>query len=131
MRGATLIEMVAAMALAGLAASLIAAGLGQLTQAAALEAGRLTLVDALTEARLLSYEREAPAAVETAIGGMELRIRPDRKRRELPPGVSIADAPADQSIEFRASGLADNATIALRAGSSTAAVVVNQRGVIR
>ena len=39
--------------------------------------------------------------------------------------------PADGDVQFRGTGLADNATLSIACGTATASVVVNQRGVIR
>ena len=131
MRGASLIEMAMATALAGLLATAGVAALRPLSSAASLEAARLTLIDALIEARRRAYETEAAASVFVSVGSGSLRVEPDGGSRSLGAGVSITSAPADSSIQFRASGLADNATVRLAAGGAAAVVVVNQRGMIR
>lgn len=49
----------------------------------------------------------------------------------LGDGVTLTKAPSDGDVAFHATGLADNATVEIGCDASTAAVVVNQRGVIR
>lgn len=129
--GATLLELAAAMSLGGLAAVAVLAGLRPLTDAARANAARAVLVEAMIEARRLAYRSEEPAAVSVPIGAVAVRILPSGRRFELGRGVTVVAAPSDEAVEFRASGLADNATVTVAAGRSTASVVVNQRGIVR
>ncbi|HYB98574.1 MAG TPA: hypothetical protein VEC57_05505 [Candidatus Limnocylindrales bacterium] len=130
-RGATMLELTMAMAVAGLLAALTAAGVRPLAASVAVEASRMAVLDALTEARRRAYERESNVQVELAAGSGSVVLQPGARKRRLADGVAITAAPADGTIEFRASGLADNATVTLAAGAATATVVVNQRGVVR
>jgi hypothetical protein len=89
------------------------------------------LSGALLEARQDAYASERNVTVEARAGGGAVTLQPGDRVRPLGEGVRIASAPADGNVQFRATGLADNATIAIACDDSTASVVVNQRGVIR
>ena len=130
-RGVTLLETCAALALSSVAAIGILAGLKPLSCALRVEAGRTSLVSALLEARRAAYAHEASIVVETAAGRGDVVIRPPGSVRGLGDGVTISSAPSDGNVQFHASGLADNATLAIACSNSVARVVVNQRGVIR
>lgn len=130
-RGATLLETCAALALAASAIATVLAGLGPLSCAVKTEAARTVLRSTLLDARRAAYQGEANVVVDTPIGGSDITIRPPGSVRSLGQGVRVASGPADGSIQFRGSGLADNATVAVACGASTASVVVNQRGVVR
>lgn len=129
--GMTLLESCAALALSSLAALALLGGLRPLSCAFRVEAARATLVDALLEARRSAYEGEVGAAVGVQRGDSGVTLLPAGARRSLPDGVALSSVPADEDVQFRATGLAENATVAVACGASEASVVVNQRGVIR
>ena len=89
----------------------------------------------MLEARRLAYRSDTDAAV-ALVDAHTLELRsPDRDATSirLPRGVSVVGAPSDGDVRFRASGLADNATLVLRSHRSVqeARIVVNQRGMVR
>lgn len=109
----------------------VLAGLRPLSCAFRVEAARSTLIDAMLEARRYAYEAETNVSVETRAGGTAVVVRPPGTERRLGDGVTLSSVPADGDVQFRATGLADNATISITCSDSTASVIVNQRGVIR
>ncbi len=129
--GATLLETCAALALVAAAATSVLGGLRPLACAFEVEAARSMLIDAMLEARRLAYESESNVAVATVVGASSVRVQPSGKQRSLGERVRISAAPSDGDVAFRGTGLADNATVSIACGSSTASVIVNQRGVIR
>jgi len=130
-RGATLLETCVALALSSLAALAVLGGLRPLSCALRVEAARTTLIDALLEARRAAYEGEDTVAVAARAGDRSVVVVPPGSRRPLGDDVTLTTGPADGDIQFRSTGLADNATLAIACGAATASVVVNQRGVIR
>jgi hypothetical protein len=129
--GATLLETCAALALTSVAALSALSGARPLACAVRVGAARTVLSGALLEARQDAYASERNVTVEARAGGGAVTLQPGDRVRPLGEGVRIASAPADGNVQFRATGLADNATIAIACDDSTASVVVNQRGVIR
>ena len=67
--------------------------------------------------------------------GRALSIRTDdgtiRRDEPLPDTVRFTSLPARALVRFTATGAADNATVVLGAGASSARIVVNQRGRVR
>ena len=129
--GAALFDLCAGLALSAAATATVLSGVGPLTCAVRVEAARTTVVDTLLEARRRAYESETSVSVDAHRGGEAVFIKPSGAKRSLGTGVLLMAAPSDGTVQFRASGLADNATLTLGCGSSSASVVVNQRGVIR
>lgn len=129
--GATLLESCAALALASALSGALLAGLRPLACAVRVQAARSTLMGTLLEARREAYTREGNVAVHAAAGDPALLLSWNSASRALGDGVTVTSGPADGSVQFRASGLADNATVTIGCSASTASVVVNQRGVIR
>lgn len=119
------------LALAAIAASTLLASLAPLGCALRVDAARSALVAALVEARRLAYALETDVDVEVAAGDADVVVRPPGTKRSLGERVRVVAAPADGAVGFRATGLADNATVRVACGASSASVVVNQRGVIR
>lgn len=130
-RGSTLLETCAALALAATAAVAMLSGTRPLACALRVGAARTALVDALLEARREAYLRETTTSLAVTIGSGSVTLQPSGSIRDLGDGVSIRSGPSDGEVQFRATGLADNATLEIACGDSTASVVVNQRGVIR
>lgn len=129
--GFSLLESIVALALAGLTGAAAVAGAAALADSLRVETARRLVIDALLEGRRLAYLGETPVTVRVAVAASFVEIVPARRRVELPGGVVILDAPADAGIDFRASGLADNATVVLANQRDRATIVVNQRGMVR
>jgi len=130
-RGATLLETCVALALSSLAALAVLGGLRPLSCALRVEAARTTLIDALLEARRAAYEGETTALIAARAGDRSVVVDPPGSQRSLGDDVTLTTGPADGDVQFRGTGLADNATLSIACGAATASVVVNQRGVIR
>jgi len=130
-RGATLLETCAVLAVSGTLSAAFLGGLKPLACAVRVQAARETLVDALLEARRRAYAQEATVSVRARAGDTFVTLGWNHGERTLGDGVALASAPSDGDVQFRASGLADNATLSLACSASTASVIVNQRGVIR
>jgi general secretion pathway protein H len=133
--GFTLLELVTAMALAG-----VLAATGLIRLPALVEGARLAGA-ARTVATSLRLARGRALAVGAAV-----EVRFDALRRgcetrdqsgavvawhPLPAGVGLAALPARGRVLFGGLGTAENATVTLAAGSRTRSVIVNQRGRVR
>lgn len=127
----TLLETCAVLALASIGAVGALAGAKPLACALRVSAARNVLISALFEARRQAYATETSVAVETSAGDGFVTLAPPGVQRALGAGVVLTAVPADGDVLFRASGLADNATLTLACDESRASVVVNQRGVVR
>jgi len=130
-QGATLLDTCAALALASAAALAVISGARPLSCAIRVGAARTALVGALLEARRAAYASETSVIVETRAGSDEVVVNPPGSARRLGDGVLLTSVPSDGNVQFRATGLADNATVSIACDGSEASVVVNQRGVIR
>jgi prepilin-type N-terminal cleavage/methylation domain-containing protein len=135
-RGFTLLELCAVMALAALTAGLAVAGVTALERAGRLEGARLLVGLALTGAERAAYASGETVEAVVAEGADEVVVRgpgTEVDRVALPAGVVVTAAPARSRIRFRASGLADNATVKLAEPGypGEATIVVNQRGLLR
>lgn len=129
--GGTLLDACAALALSSLAAVSAVSGVRPLACAVKVGAARTALAGALLEARQEAYAREQNVLVEAHAGDSAVTIQPGARLRPLGDGVVLRSVPSDGNVQFRATGLADNGTIAIACGDSSASVVVNQRGVVR
>lgn len=129
--GSTLLDACAALALSSLAAFAVVSGMRPLSCAVRVAAARTVLTGALIEARREAYATETTVSVQARSGEAEVIVTPPGSARVLGDGVSLTSAPTDGNVQFRGSGLADNATLSIACDASTASVVVNQRGVIR
>lgn len=127
----TLLETCAVLALASIGAVGALAGARPLACMLRVSAARSVLVSALLGARRDAYASEASVAVEARSGDAFVTLAPPGVQRALGAGVVLTAVPADGDVLFRASGLADNATLAIACDASTSSVVVNQRGVVR
>ncbi len=124
------------MAIVAVASVSAIGGMRSLARDAGLESARRILVDALLEARRIAYVSADGASLVVEPGSSSVSIvtaAGTSRSVKLPAGAVVTSAPADGDVSFRASGLADNATIRLAIGAtaSEVAVVVNQRGVVR
>jgi len=129
--GFSLLELVITLAMAGLIVGAGVAGAAALADSLSVEAARRVVIDALLEARRRAYLQESLISVRTPVAASFVEIAPPPRHIDLPAGVAITKAPADAAVDFRASGLADNATVQLGRGSASATIVVNQRGMVR
>jgi prepilin-type N-terminal cleavage/methylation domain-containing protein len=135
-RGFTLLELLATVAIASLAAGLAVDAGSAWKHLAGLEGARLTTVLALLEARRRAYLTEATAELAAEPGTKELVVTAaglTPVRLALPAEAVVREISRSGRIRFFASGLAENATIRLGSGTSddAVAVVVNQRGEVR
>lgn len=135
---ATLLELVLCLALFTLLAYGTWQSVNAVATGARLEAGRVDLVLALSEARRLAYLSQTTVLAAAAASDREVLLVPETSAPyaiALPSGVAVSAAPARGGVLFHQSGWAENATFEL--GSVTASkpgrrrVVVNQRGRIR
>jgi hypothetical protein len=136
-RGASLLELLAAVGITAVAAGLSGGALARLARATAVQAARVRVVTALLDARRRAYASESTVEVAGELGATSVTIRPADGIAEtvaLPAGTSITRFPASGHVRFFASGLADNGTVEVGSADETAAperVVVNQRGLVR
>lgn len=136
MRGASLLELVAALGVAAIAGGLCGGALSGLSRAIAVEAARVRAAATLLEARRLAYQSSATVEVTAAAGDAVLTIRaPDGEVlvRPLPTGTTVLRSPANGRTRFFASGMADNATwiVGSADAEQEARIVLNQRGLVR
>ena len=134
-RGFSLVDSLAAVALAGVLAGMSSMGVAELVRGARLAGCARTLGATLRLARGQALAGLGPvvARFDATRGTYEVLDESGRRLAEhvLPPGVVFAGLPARARITFGALGTADNATIALAAGPRSRRVVVNQRGRVR
>lgn len=134
-RGFTLLELIATVAVVAVVSAAAAAGVRALTGAVTLESARVRLALAMMGAARSAYARQEPVEVIVEPGADHVTVRTVGREPAtiaLPAGARIESAPVARRVRFHASGLADNATIVIAAGSTrTATVVVNQRATVR
>ena len=134
-RGSTLIETLACVAIAAalartgsLAAVSLATSLRVATSARTLaQTMRATRARAMAEGRPLEVRFDATA------GRWSIRSDDGTTRHDepLPDPVRFTSLPARPIVRFGATGTADNGTVVLGAGTSSARIIVNQRGRVR
>ncbi len=129
--GFSVLELIVVLALIGMTATAGIQGAGALADSLRVEAARSLVIDALLDGRRLAYLQETTVTVRAVVASSTLDIVPSGRHVELPDGVTIIDSPADAGVDFRATGLADNATVVLGKGKAAATIVVNQRGMVR
>lgn len=133
--GFSLVESLAAIAVAGILAGLGSTGVAELVRGARIAGAARTLGATLRCARGQALAGLGPVVARfdasrgtyEMLDGAGLRLA----KHALPPGVVFAGLPARASVTFGALGTADNATITLGAGQRSRRIVVNQRGRIR
>lgn len=134
-RGFSLVETLVVVALAGVLAGMSTLGVAELVHGARLAGAARTLGTTLRLARGQALAGLGPvvARFDATRGTYEILDDTGLRLAEhvLPPGVVFASLPARARITFGALGTADNATVALAAGSRSRRVVVNQRGRVR
>ena len=134
-RGFSLVESLAVVALVGVLAGMSTVNVAELVRGARLAGAARTLGAALRLARGQALAGLGPvvARFDVAAGRWEIVDGAGRRLAEhaLPTGVVFAGLPARARIAFGALGTADNATVALAAGTRSRRIVVNQRGRVR
>jgi len=137
-RVATLLELVLCLALFVLLSYGTWQSVNAVEMGARLEAARIDLVLALSEARRIAYERQTTVLAAAAAGDREVLLVPESGApfaEALPGGIAVSAAPARGGVLFHQSGWAENATFELGAVNDSKPghrrVIVNQRGRIR
>jgi len=133
--GASLLELVAALALAAILGAFAVVRLAEVVGETRVAGAARTIATQLRLARGCALA-----------GGGVIDVRCDRARRScdvrdaagtrletrtLPAGVAFTALPARQGVSFTALGTADNGTFTVGAGAHRRSVVVNQRGRVR
>jgi hypothetical protein len=132
--GLTVLEALAATALAGIVAATASATLVELVRTARLAGAVRAVATSLRHARGRALAGAAPVEVRFALGGAAWEVRDGGggvETRTLPPGLFFASLPARGRILFGGVGGAENGTIVVAAGERARSVVVNQRGRVR
>jgi general secretion pathway protein H len=134
-RGFSLVDSLAAVALAGVLVGMSGMGVAELVRGARLAGAARTLASTLRLARGQALAGLGPVVARFDASRGTYDVLDDGGRRlaehALPPGVVFAGLPARACISFGALGTADNGTVALAAGARSRRVVVNQRGRVR
>jgi type II secretory pathway pseudopilin PulG len=133
-KGVGLLETVAAMTIAAVAAATAVHAFRATRSAARMEMARVTLVLTLLEARRTAYVGETDIDVALAIGSEQVQLVSGGETLRtvaLPAGAYIAGTNRRARVSFQPTGLADNATIRIadRDGGNVE-VVVNQRSMV-
>lgn len=133
--GFTMVELVATMALAAVVLGTGAVSLPPLVASVRLGAAAQRLAATLRQARGRALERNVRIEVRLDAGHHTWRVREwggiDVETHQLPAGVTFVGLPASGQVRFGTTGVSDNATITLAAGTGVRRVIVNQRGRVR
>ena len=132
--GFTLLELLAALALAGILAGVGATQVAELVASARLASGARTVATLLRLARGRALKDDAGVQVVFDAAAATCDLREGAvllARHTLPRGVAFAGLPARSRILFGGLGNGENGTIRLAAGARTRSIVVNQRGRVR
>jgi prepilin-type N-terminal cleavage/methylation domain-containing protein len=134
-RGFSLVETLAAIAVASVLAGIGIVQVAELVRGARLAGAARALGATLRLARGQALAGVGPvvARFDAARGTYQIVDGSGERLAEhvLPSGVVFAGLPARARVTFGALGTADNATVALAAGPRSRRVVVNQRGRVR
>ena len=135
--GASLLELIAAIGVTALAATLSGGALARLGRATSVQSARVLVMSALLDARRRAYAADATTDVTVRAEDSVVTVHTAEGQSiasRLPPGSIITGSVASGRVRFFASGLADNATVTVGGTDGAAAeerVVVNQRGLVR
>ena len=132
--GFTLLEALAALALAAILAGAGVTQVAELVASVRLASGARTVATLLRVARGRALRDNAGVQVVFDAAHATCDMREDAAllaTHTLPPGVGFAALPVRGRILFGALGTAENGTIRLAAGARTRSVIVNQRGRVR
>jgi general secretion pathway protein H len=134
-RGFTLIETLCCVAIVATLASASVIATTSLAAALRVAATTRTLAQTMRATRARAMAEGVPLEVRFDVATSRWSVRSDdgtiRHTEPLPEPVRFASLPARALIGFTPTGTADNATIVLVAGASSARIVVNQRGRVR
>ena len=134
-RGFTLIETVACVAIAAVLARTGALATMSLTTALRVATSARTLAQTMraTRARAMAEGRPLEVRFDATVSRWSVRTEDGTTRHDepLPDPVRFTSLPARALVRFGATGTADNGTVVLGAGFSSARIVVNQRGRVR
>lgn len=129
-RGASLVELVVVLALAGVLLGAAWPSVASYLEAAELRAATLRFAAALGRGRVaaLSEGRTWRIRVDGVRAYVLAPLGEDATAEPLPGAAFFAAATSGGDVRFYASGLADNATFTLGYGAARRRVIVNQRG---
>jgi prepilin-type N-terminal cleavage/methylation domain-containing protein len=134
-RGFTLIETLACVAIAAALARMGSLAAVSLTTSLRVATSARTLAQTMraTRARAMAEGRALEVRFDAAASRWSVRTDDGTIRHDepLPNPVRFTSLPARGLVRFGATGMADNGTVALGAGASSARIVVNQRGRVR
>ena len=134
-RGFTLIETLACVAIVAVLARGAVLATASLATTVRVAACTRTLAQAMRETRSRAMAEGTAFEVRFDAATSRWSIFTDagtlRRVEPLPPALRFLSLPARALIRFTPTGTADNGTIALGAGASSARIVVNQRGRVR
>ena len=134
-RGFTLIETLCCVTIAAVLAHAGAIATASLAAALRVAATTRTLAQTMRATRARAMAEGIPLEVRFDVATSRWTIRTDdgtiRHAEPLPASVRFASLPARALVGFTPTGTADNATIVLATGASSARIVVNQRGRVR
>lgn len=129
-RGAGLVETIVVLALAGLLLGAAWPRVAGYLEEVELRSAVLRLAAALVRGRVAALGEGRTWELRLA-GGSAFVLAPlgeSGPAEPLPAGTFVADATSGGDVRFFSSGLVDNATFTLGAGSLRRRVIVNQRG---
>jgi type IV fimbrial biogenesis protein FimT len=128
--GFTVVEVVCALAIAGIALATVAPRIGAMRAALQLRQACVQLQSAIVRARIgaLSEDRSWELRVEGTGGYRVGPVAGPALFEALPAGVFFSRTTSGGTVRFSPLGIAENATFDLTIGASTRQVVVNQRG---
>jgi type IV fimbrial biogenesis protein FimT len=128
-RGASVIELLSAVALLALLLGSAAPSLQAAASGLRLRDASLRLVAALERSRAAALSRGRTWTVRAATDSFTTGPLGEPGTREvLPAGVVFTATTSGGEVRFSPSGMAENATFTLGLGASTRRVVINQRG---
>ncbi len=135
--GFSLVELLLALALVGVATGTAVRIAAALDRSLAEQAGARLLAATLEEAWLAAYRTQQPAAVEAGPGAGRIRLATAGAEHSvlLPAGVRVLAATRSGHAVFYPSGLSDNASWRVaaqrRKGGRSPVVILNQRSGVR
>jgi Tfp pilus assembly protein FimT len=133
-RGATLLEVIAALGLGGIVAGVVSARLTTLAASLELATSARSIAQTLRMVRAQALAEGTPLdATFDATAGTWCIEGPGGATRTtaLPFPVAFTSLPARARIRFGSTGTAENGTIVLAADGRDASIIVNQRGRVR
>ena len=134
-RGFTLIEALACVAIAAVVARTGSLAAVSLTTSLSVATSARTLAQTMRATRARAMAEGRPLEVRFDATASRWSVRTDdgtiRHDEPMPRSVRFTSLPARALVRFGSTGTADNGTVVLGAGASSARIVVNQRGRVR